>query len=972
MIELQTLGRLDLRAGDGSELSSIVAQPKRTALLVYLACAMPSGFCRRDTLVGVFWPELDQEHARAALRKALHYLRRSLGEEALIGRGDEELRLNESLVTCDAVKFDVALASNDPARAVELYRGAFMDGFFLADAPEFENWLERERARFRDRAFHAAWSLAEISGRESDAFGAAYWARRAAGLAPDDEAAVRRLMSLLDRLGDRAGAIAAYEDFARRIAAEYEMEPSAETRALARAIREETAIALKPTMDNAHDVAHAGPTLQPTPEITVRTQRAREPRGVRVFGSRRTTTVAAALLIIFTGAFGVWQRRAATAAEGVSPHVVAVLPFPVHGSNGNFAYLGEGIVSLLSTNLNGAGQLRAVDPAVLLSTISSAERVVLAPATARGVAARLGAGLFVLGDVVEAGGKLRISATMYDGSVGRPVSQAEAEGDANGLFAMVDELAGELLAREQRGAGAGHAQLAARTTHSLSALKAYLEGETQFRTGHYKEAIEQYQRAVAEDTTFALAYYRLAFAYSWASDTMSRPAAAKALRHSQRLSPADRLLVDALIPYLAGAADDAERRYRAILATYPFEGEAWYPLGEVLFHHNHVRGRPISEAEPVFRRALSLGPRDGPLTHLLEIAAITHDYVAFDSLFPGIERGAHFDLVGRVVTAFRKGSDNDRRRMLDEVRQVPEAELAQTARHMLFLLADRAAAEPIVKLLLEAQRPSEAKALGHVLLAHLNIAAGRWRAASADFAAAEQLDRARALENRGLLHALPFLRLPATEIASTRAALLRWNGSSDATSGLVFHGDESLHPTLRTYLLGLLNAQLGDREAALEFAAETERSAASPILAANLARGVRGRVAWQEGRAADALAFLEDVHIDQSAGDLMGIVPFYSQPLERFLRAEALHAAGREQEALGWYSSFAEHSPFGRVFLAPAALRQAEILAGIGRETEAVAHYTRFIELWRDADPELQPVVDAARRKLEQLRRTTR
>jgi hypothetical protein len=103
----------------------------------------------------------------------------------------------------------------------------------------------------------------------------------------------------------------------------------------------------------------------------------------------------------------------------------------------------------------------------------------------------------------------------------------------------------------------------------------------------------------------------------------------------------------------------------------------------------------------------------------------------------------------------------------------------------------------------------------------------------------------------------------------------------------------------------------------------------------------------------------------------MGIVPFYAQPLERFLRAEALHAVGRDLEALGWYSSFAEHSPFGRVFLAPAALRQAEILSSLGRDTEASAHYARFIELWRDADPELKPVVDAARRNLEKLRRTT-
>ena len=71
MIELRTLGRLDLRDSKGREVRSILSPTKRFALLAYLAVAVPRGFHRRDILLALFWPELDQEHARRALRQAL-------------------------------------------------------------------------------------------------------------------------------------------------------------------------------------------------------------------------------------------------------------------------------------------------------------------------------------------------------------------------------------------------------------------------------------------------------------------------------------------------------------------------------------------------------------------------------------------------------------------------------------------------------------------------------------------------------------------------------------------------------------------------------------------------------------------------------------------------------------------------------------------------------------------------------------
>jgi DNA-binding SARP family transcriptional activator len=90
MIELRLLGSLSLTNSAREELPSVLRQPKRLALLAYLAAATPRGFHRRDTLLALFWPERDAEHARAALSDSLYALRRALGDGVILRRGDEE------------------------------------------------------------------------------------------------------------------------------------------------------------------------------------------------------------------------------------------------------------------------------------------------------------------------------------------------------------------------------------------------------------------------------------------------------------------------------------------------------------------------------------------------------------------------------------------------------------------------------------------------------------------------------------------------------------------------------------------------------------------------------------------------------------------------------------------------------------------------------------------------------------------
>lgn len=260
MIELRTLGAVDLRGLSGEEVRGMLAQPKRVALLVYLALARPRGFQRRDVLLALFWPEADQQRARAALRKAVHVLRRALGDRVVVGRGDEELGLAEGTVWCDAVAFEQALGDGRAADALELYRGDLLPGFFVSGAPDFERWVEGERGRLRELAAAATWGLAEQAAAEERDERAVHWARRAIGFTPTDEGALRRLVTLFYGMGDRAAAVHAYTEFAARLLHEYGVRPSGETRRLIEDVKASAEI-----LDHSKGHRPGAPPAKPEP-----------------------------------------------------------------------------------------------------------------------------------------------------------------------------------------------------------------------------------------------------------------------------------------------------------------------------------------------------------------------------------------------------------------------------------------------------------------------------------------------------------------------------------------------------------------------------------------------------------------------------------------------------------------------------------------------------------------------------------
>src|SRR5688572_4721541 len=143
-IRLTTLGTLDLREPDGRVLEPLLAQPKRAAILIYLALARPRGLHQRDSLLALFWPERDQASARKALRQALYFLRAALGDGAIVTIGDAEVGVSER-IWCDVVAMERALEEGRLEEAIALYRGDLLPGFHIDGAPEFAEWLDAER-----------------------------------------------------------------------------------------------------------------------------------------------------------------------------------------------------------------------------------------------------------------------------------------------------------------------------------------------------------------------------------------------------------------------------------------------------------------------------------------------------------------------------------------------------------------------------------------------------------------------------------------------------------------------------------------------------------------------------------------------------------------------------------------------------------------------------------------------------------
>ena len=976
MIEFRTLGGVDLRGAPGETLNSLAAQPKRLALLAYLCVAAPRGFHRRDALLAIFWPESDQGHARTSLRNAVHVLRRALGAEAVLSRGDEELAIDFQRVWCDAVALDQAAADGRAEEVVSLYRGDFLAGFFIRDAPEWERWLDGERARLRTHAARMARVMAERSETERNIAEAVRWARRAVELTADDERVFRSLMELFDRVGDRADALRAYDEFARRLRTEYGADPALETSALADRIR------TRGERSSNHPAVAQAETVVLPEAAEMENHQPSLSRGRQLFRLARTRRGAAAFVATFvlglTAAVMV-ARSGHAPHRPASPYRIAVFPFRVLGDTG-WKYLHEGAMDLLSGAIDGVGQLRRVDPVALTSRMRRAGETDVDQDLARRISAELGAGRYVLGTVVGAPDRATIAASLYDADRDvEPLAVAQAEVGRDSVSRRVVGLASDLLQDQRVGEGDRSSQFGSIHAKSYLAERAYFRGEAMLRRGVYDSAVLAYEQAVREDSTFALAWYRLAFVRGMAGGTNTDMVESidAAMRLRERLARHDRLLVESHHAYLHGDGRRAEERALAAVTAYPDEMEAWLALGTTRWWHAWQMGRSPAVGLQALDHALALDPDSREALHLSHILSLyERRYADAASL---AERAyspqgplAYNRTSAKAVDVFARGDTAAQLAALAELEQSGEFPIFQSAAFVAAFTDNIAGARRIAELMTESSsRSPSAQARGHAMLALLELARGARHASLTEFNRAAAFDTTLAFTYGGIMAAIPQFRFANADVRAVRDAALRWRptpGETDIELPWLFKLGA---PTarFRQYVLGLLDARLGDDSAALSYAnalTGAHEPSDSAGLLPDLALEIRALTAARVGDTSAALANLEREQL-RVLWHYQVMSPLHERPVGRFLRAEMLHARGRDADALGWYNSLTSLSMIEFVFLAPAYLREGEIYESAKQPARAVEYYSRFVARWQTCDPELRPLVDDARRRIARL-----
>jgi DNA-binding SARP family transcriptional activator len=217
---LRTFGGLAIEAGPGEGPAPALG-PRRLALLALLAAAGSRGITR-EKILGILWPEADEEQARHTLSQTLYLLRRETGREWV--SGTTLLRLHES-IACDVRQFQDELAANRLARATELYTGAFLDGFYLAAAPEFEEWVEETRSRLRFTALKALETLTRLAVDQGDHAKASGWWQRLCELDPFSATYAAGRIRAFTALGDPSAALRFAQDYELRVRRELDAEP---------------------------------------------------------------------------------------------------------------------------------------------------------------------------------------------------------------------------------------------------------------------------------------------------------------------------------------------------------------------------------------------------------------------------------------------------------------------------------------------------------------------------------------------------------------------------------------------------------------------------------------------------------------------------------------------------------------------------------------------------------------------------
>lgn len=637
MIELRLLGPVSMSGPSGTAVGAVLLQPKRLALLSYLALSSSTEpLVSRDALLALFWPESDERRAREALRQGLRFLRRSLGSDALVSRGRIWVGVNRERVTCDVWRFEERLGAGDPAGALSLYGGELLQGVEVRDAVAFDQWLSERRREIARQAAGAAWSLAEQSRNEGDLEMALAHGWRAREVDPADEEGVRRLMGLHMAAGDRGGALQVYDEFAAWLAARFEAVPSVRTRELADRARgpvtdaplpvpgAPAAPAARPRTGADGVGAEAGRLGEWLPGLRRSVKPQRPARAVLT-----AVVVAFAIAAVaFTSTLVLSARPGSTAgdARGADGELLVVMPFQVSEADVSLGFLRHGMGELFGAVFTGEVGPSAIAFPRGATRRSSDESQLPVLGTHR-----LGARWVVQGEVMGNERDVRLSASLRDLEGRRSGVTTAVAGPTDSVYVLARQLSMRLLAMHL---GVREEEAARLARATPAALHAYLRGQRALHQTRYQEADRWFHEALRHDSLFAQAARGLVethLAAPWLRGHISELALPLAYRLRDRLGASDRELVKAAAgPRYPQPSTQAEyfQAWERAVARAPERAAIWYHWGDGLYHAGPFIGVADHRArsKAAFERAMELDPDYlVPVAHLIELATEAGD-----------------------------------------------------------------------------------------------------------------------------------------------------------------------------------------------------------------------------------------------------------------------------------------------------------------------------------------------------------
>ncbi len=599
--------------------------------------------------------------------------------------------------------------------------------------------------------------------------------------------------------------------------------------------------------------------------------------------------------------------------------------------------LGPSLTEAMRVDLSQSPSVRVLDQQAVRDALQRMQRPdvgVVTAALAREVAERQGIKAVVTGQIDPVGSGYLLSASLVSAADGRALAAVRetAENPAS-LLKAIDGLSGKL--RERIGESLvtirDNPPLEQVTTGSLPALRKYSEAVRQFDAGRQEEAIPLLQEAVALDSGFAMAYRKLAAILSniGGSAAQRTAAAARAYAHRDRLPQLERDL--AVAYYFSSVEVDPTRvvaAYRSALAIDPDNTIALNNLALTL-----NRMRRWAEAETLAARAVRISP-----------TGITY----YDNLLDAqLALGRPADARVTAQSAVRALPGNPLAGLHRAEIATAEHDYAASDRHLRDMQREA-----------QAQASPGLQAFAAQLLAAASERSGKLAESAGHLSDVMAFQEVRGLPQDYLIAAtqqaeleLRYRNRPAQALSIVAAALAK-------------HPLDSM-PALDRPLANLagIYARAGKLEQAKRLMRQFETEVPEGVR-----RGMwwrhwpEGYIALVEGRKTDAVAAFRALYDEGGQCNVCGLYEL----------AVTYDSVGQADSALAIYERAVSTPGVGRLFmdgptLAPSLKRLGELYEARGDRKKAVEYYGRFVELWKDADPELQPGVKEVRGRLARL-----